>query len=447
MGNSQSDSSSSRKQLKKGQSHLQADGSWNPIPDNYHNIHDVEVGLRNAGLESSNLIFGIDLTKSNESQGRRTFNGNSLHSLSNGQNPYEKSMDVMSRTLRNFDDDGIIPCFGFGCSNTNDRSVLDIGECQGLPQMLARYRTLIPHVKLAGPTSFGPIIRKAVDVVVADNNSYHILVIVADGAITRPSSLEDHQVSQFEQDTMNAIVEASYHPLSIVMVGVGDGPWAQMQEFDDKLPDRQFDNFQFVAFDTIEQEARRAGKMDELDARFALHALMEIPEQYTAILQLNLLGSNNRPQRPNQESKPPPIELTNVHAPSTSTTGINNGYANINGNGGTNNAVPVVAFDQFGTGNVPSIDNLPIAHSVMPVEALQNNVPPLFMCPLSHQIMTNPVQCLDGQTYERTAIEQWFVDRGSVSPIKSQPLPNTQVFENIAIKTAIQQWRVTQQGK
>ena len=96
---------------------------------------------------------------------------------------------------------------------------------------------------------------------------------------------------------------------------------------------------------------------------------------------------------------------------------------------------------------MPSIDNLPIAHSVMPVGALQNNVPPLFMCPLSHQIMTNPVQCLDGQTYERTAIEQWFVDRGSVSPITSQPLPNTQVFENIAIKTAIQQWRVTQQGK
>jgi E3 ubiquitin-protein ligase RGLG len=177
MGNSSSSSStSSRKQLHKSKSHLNADGSWNPIPDNYHSLEDVEKGLRRAGLESSNLIFGIDLTKSNEWQGKRTFNGLNLHTLSPyNQNPYEKCLDVISRTLAPFDDDDIIPCFGFGCSRTNDKSVLDIGECHGLLQMLARYRALIPHVKLAGPTSFGPIIRRAVDIVVNDGNSYHIL--------------------------------------------------------------------------------------------------------------------------------------------------------------------------------------------------------------------------------------------------------------------------------
>lgn len=74
-------------------------------------------------------------------------------------------------------------------------------------------------------------------------NRYHILLIIADGEITRSVDLTANQLSTFEKDTIDAIVAASMLPLSIVMVGVGDGPWDQMREFDDRLPQRNFDNF------------------------------------------------------------------------------------------------------------------------------------------------------------------------------------------------------------
>jgi hypothetical protein len=39
------------------------------IPDNYSSVDEVTTALREAGLESSNLILGIDFTKSNEWSG------------------------------------------------------------------------------------------------------------------------------------------------------------------------------------------------------------------------------------------------------------------------------------------------------------------------------------------------------------------------------------------
>lgn len=45
------------------------------IRDHFESIDEVQAALRKAGLESSDLVVAIDLTKSNEWSGKESFNG------------------------------------------------------------------------------------------------------------------------------------------------------------------------------------------------------------------------------------------------------------------------------------------------------------------------------------------------------------------------------------
>ncbi|XP_020407386.1 E3 ubiquitin-protein ligase RGLG1 [Zea mays] len=208
----------------------------------------VTDALAQAGLESSNLIVGIDFTKSNEWTGKFSFHGRSLYHISNTPNPYEQAISIIGRTLSKFDEDNLIPCFGFGDASTHDQDVFyfspDEKPCNGFEEALDRYRELVPHLRLAGPTSFAPIIEMAMTIVEQSGGQYHVLLIIADGQVTRSVDTASGQLSSQEQKTVDAIVKASELPLSIVLVGVGDGPWDMMKEFDDNIPARAFDNFQ-----------------------------------------------------------------------------------------------------------------------------------------------------------------------------------------------------------
>ncbi|CAK9180435.1 unnamed protein product [Ilex paraguariensis] len=276
------------------------DRRYSRIADNYSSLEQVTEALAHAGLESSNLIVGIDFTKSNEWTGARSFKRRSLHHIGDGLNPYEQAISIIGKTLAAFDEDNLIPCFGFGDASTHDQNVFsfypDDRVCNGFEEVLSRYREIVPHLRLAGPTSFAPVIEMAMTIVEQSGGQYHVLVIIADGQVTRSVDTERGQLSPHEQKTVEAIVEASKFPLSIILVGVGDGPWDMMKEFDDNIPARTFDNFQFVNFTEIMSENVAQSRKE---TKFSLAALMEIPSQYKATIEFNILGSRkgNAPER------------------------------------------------------------------------------------------------------------------------------------------------------
>ncbi|KAK1319279.1 E3 ubiquitin-protein ligase RGLG1 [Acorus calamus] len=221
--------------------------------DEREDFLDVLLALQkdssNTGVTlSRDSIKGLILKS-----GKLSFNRRSLHHLGDVQNPYQHAISIIGRTLSAFDEDNMIPCFGFG----------------------------------DGPTSFAPIIEMATTIVEQSGGQYHVLLIIADGQVTRSVDLEHGHLSPQEQKTVDAIVKASEYPLSIILVGVGDGPWDMMKEFDDNIPARSFDNFQFVNFTEI---MAKNVSQSRKETEFALAALMEIPEQYKATQELKLLG-------------------------------------------------------------------------------------------------------------------------------------------------------------
>jgi hypothetical protein len=255
------------------------------IPDNYKTYEDVTAALQTAGLESANLIMALDMSKSCTWTGKASY-GCGLHDMAaDGFTAFSRIIHVVGNVLADLDDDKIIPCFRFGDVLTTDRSVLPLEgndpNFRGIEALIEAYHRVMPTIQMSGPTTMAPAIQAACDIV-RTTQSYHILLIFTDGDIS--SRARDAK----------AVIAASHLPLSIIVVGLGDGPFEILEEFDDHLPSRVHDNLQFV--NATELEAKLA-TVERPDLLLALHLLMEVPEQYRTIKKLGMLDENYRPPR------------------------------------------------------------------------------------------------------------------------------------------------------
>jgi len=69
--------------------------------------------------------------------------------------------------------------------------------------------------------------------------------------------------------------------------------------------------------------------------------------------------------------------------------------------------------------------------------AFMEGCPETFLCPITYQAMYDPVVAADGHTYEREAIEKWFLKK-SRSPMTGEDLTSKVLTPNLVLKSAIQ---------
>lgn len=256
------------------------------IANVYETREEVVAAIREAGVESVNLIVGIDATASNIDMGRETFGGKSLHSFEPGQlNPYEQILWATVPILNEFDDDKKVPVLAFGDQRTKDFGALVLDEAaHGHEGVLQAYRRFLQDERtvLSGPTSFIPVLSWAVDQV-RRTRTYTVVLLICDGAVQDVASN-----SAFLREVV------SKYPISVVAVGVGDGrnhpratPWTALRHFDDNVraPSRSGyrqvgrDVFQAVMFHQVTANIPPT-QVARQRATLAAHVLQEIPAQY-----------------------------------------------------------------------------------------------------------------------------------------------------------------------
>ncbi|XP_056376628.1 copine-4 isoform X1 [Hyla sarda] len=177
------------------------------------------------------FTVAIDFTASNGDPR----NSCSLHYIHPYQpNEYLKALVAVGEICQDYDSDKMFPAFGFGARIPPDYKVShdfainfneDNPECAGIQGVVEAYQNCLPKLQLYGPTNIAPIIQKVAKSAseeshTMDSTQYFILLILTDGVITDMA------------DTREAIVHASHLPMSVIIVGVGNADFSDMQMLD-----------------------------------------------------------------------------------------------------------------------------------------------------------------------------------------------------------------------
>ncbi|KAI3719564.1 hypothetical protein L6452_20466 [Arctium lappa] len=71
-----------------------------------------------------------------------------------------------------------------------------------------------------------------------------------------------------------------------------------------------------------------------------------------------------------------------------------------------------------------------------PLDPLQS-----FYCPITREVMVDPVETFSGHTFERSAIEKWLADGSNLCPLTMIPLENSVLRPNRTLRQSIEEWK------
>ena len=74
------------------------------------------------------------------------------------------------------------------------------------------------------------------------------------------------------------------------------------------------------------------------------------------------------------------------------------------------------------------------------LEAAALPIPKSFKCPISHDVMKDPVRTVDGHVFEREAITEWFRLGHQTSPLTNLQLPSLVLTTDRPLRAAIEEY-------
>eukprot|EP00461_Guttulinopsis_vulgaris_P001245 UN01245 len=251
-----------------------------------------------AGLRFS-VTLAIDFTGSNGDPRSPS----SLHFLDPTgvkRNHYIDAMRSVGNIVMNYAQQQYCGAFGFGGFVSLDGRPAITSHCfpltaqtaypmvAGIEGAVQAYVNCLQHVQLSGPTYFAEVIdtatRAAMVPFTPQFQQFHILLLICDGGMNDKDKVVD------------AIVQASNHPLAIIIVGVGNADFSAMEFLDgddNALVSKMYgpakaDIVQFVPYNRFAADP----------AMLAQETLKEIPSIVLSFMQRNRI-------QPLQNQPPP----------------------------------------------------------------------------------------------------------------------------------------------